>query len=106
MNNYSVSLDMDDLVLKKKQLDEKYDELVNLFKNYGKMLDETKAIYDTNSANYFRKVAGEYMDYALVKMEQEFKGYIDKLNNTINTYTDYNNLIASKVDKEKDNGVL
>lgn len=106
MSNYSVSLDMDDLVEKKKLIDVRYYELVEMFKNYQKMLEDTKEVYDTNSANYFRKVANEYMNYAVVKMEKEFKTYVDKLNDTIASYTDYGNLIASKVDKEKDNGVL
>ena len=106
MNNYSVSIDMNDLKEKKKLIDEKYSELVEMFKNYGRMIEETKEVYDTNSAKYFRRVASEYMDYSFAKLEQEFKSYVDKLNKTITSYTDYGNLIASKVDKEKDNGTL
>ena len=100
MNNYSVSVDIIDLKDKKKMLDEKYDELVKMFQNYKEMIDETKEIYDTESANYFRKVADEYMNIALSKLETDFKVYLDKLNDTIKSYTEYNNLIASKVNKE------
>lgn len=106
MANYSVFLDMDDLIEKKKLIDEKYSELVGMLKNYKEMIENTEAVYDTNSAKYFRRVASEYMDYSFVKLEQEFKSYVDKLNKTITSYTDYSNLIASKVDKEKDNGTL
>ena len=74
---------MDDLIAKKKLIDEKYYELIDMFKNYDKMLDDTKEIYDTNSAKYFRNVASEYMNLSLVKLDQEFKSYIDKLNDTI-----------------------
>ena len=98
-NAYGISVDMDDLINKRKMLGEKYLELVEMMKNYRQMLSDTKEIYDTGSANYFRKVADEYMNHALVKMEQEFKAYIDKLDGTINTYTEYNNLIAGKVEK-------
>ncbi len=101
MNNYSVSVDIDDLKNKKKMLDDKYNELVKMFQNYKEMIDGTKEIYDTESANYFRKVADEYMNIAITKLETDFKTYIDKLNNTINSYTEYNNLIASKVSKEQ-----
>ena len=105
-NNYVFFLDMDDLKNKRNLLNEKYYELVEMFKNYGKMLDDTKNFYDTESGKHFRKVADEYINYSLVKIESEFKAYIDKLDNAITSYIDYSSLIASKVDKEEKSGTL
>ena len=105
-DNYSISIDMDDLINKRKLLGEKCDELIGMFKNYGKMMDDTKAIYDTESANYLRKVSTEFLNLSLSKLENDFKGYINKLDNTIKSYSEYSNLIKETVEKVDKYGTL
>ncbi len=102
----NIFIDINDLTNKRKLLDEKYNELVEMFKNYGKMLDETKEIYDTESANYFRKVSTEFLNLALVKLNTDFKGYIDKLDNTIKSYSEYSNMVKKQVEKGDIDGTL
>lgn len=102
----NISIDMNDMKKKRDLLNEKYNELVKMFRNYGKMLEDTKTVYDTDSANYFRSVSTEFLNLSLVKLNSDFKGYLDKLNNTINSYTEYSNLIKEKVEKGDNNGKI
>ena len=101
---YDVSVNLDDLINKRKLIGEKYEELVVMFKNYQNKLDETKRIYDTGSANYFRKVADEYIKFLLIKMNTDFKPYIDNMDNIISAYKNYNKDVSTMIEKGDNNG--
>ena len=96
---YSVYVDIENIKLKKQQIDEKYNELVEMFKNYQKMIENTKEVYDTESAKYFRTIASEYMKIALIYLNNDFKICADKLNDVIKIYSETNESINKMVNK-------
>ncbi len=82
----SVVVDIKNLREKKKIIDEKYNELVEMFIKYQQMIEDTKQVYDTESAKYFRKIVKEYMEIAKIYLNNDFKLYIDKLDDIIEKY--------------------
>ncbi len=97
MNNYNVSVNIQSMHKIKKEIDQKYDELVEMFNNYQKLIEETKEVYDTVSANYFRNIASQYMEIAKIYLNNDFKLYADKLNDIINEYNTYIDIIDEKI---------
>ena len=87
--NNNILVDINDMRIKKKLIEEKYHELIEMIKTYKRMIDDTKNIYDTNSANYFRKIADGYIEQVEIYLNNDFKIYIDKLDDIIKEYSNY-----------------
>lgn len=86
MNNDIILFDIASISNTKTQMDSKYNELVGMVSKYKGMIEETKAIYDTESATLFRKVATMYAELLEKFLNDELKPYIDKLDEIKKAY--------------------
>ncbi len=76
----------------KKQMDDKYNELISMIDKYREMIDDTKSIYDTESATLYRTIANTYIDLVKKYLNNEFKPFIDKLDEIKGIYLNEINL--------------
>ena len=76
----------------KKQMDDKYNELISMIDKYREMIDDTKSIYDTESATLYRAIANTYIDLVKKYLNNEFKPFIDKLDEIKGIYLNEINL--------------
>ena len=59
------------------------------------MIEETKNIYDTNSARYFRNSVLNYMDVVSAKIDIEIDSQIDILDTIEKQYSEMLNIIST-----------
>ena len=80
----------------KKLIDENYNELVSMIDKYKGMIDDTKNVYDTESANLYRKIADAYIDLVKKYLNTDFKPFVDKLDEIKDIYLrEYNTIFES-----------
>ncbi len=104
-NGYNVIVNTGDIKNKQSLINKKYDELYEMVKTYQKMIDETEAIYDTNSGKEFRLVAHRYLDIVLLYLNNDFKEYANKLNSILDVYGDFYNVTGITVGKSDNDEV-
>ena len=97
----NVILEINSISNTKKQIDDKYSELVSMINKYEEMIEDTKNIYDTESATLYRKIAVSYIDLVHKYLNNEFKPFIDKLDEIKNVYMDEFNAISESVQGEE-----
>ena len=80
----------------KKQIDEKYSELISMIDKYKEMINDTKNVYDTESANLYRTIADAYIDLVKKYLNTDFKPFVDKLDEVKDIYLrEYNTIFES-----------
>lgn len=80
----------------KKQMDDKYNELISMIDKYKEMIDDTKSIYDTESANLYRTIADAYIGLVKKYLNTDFKPFVDKLDEIKDIYLrEYNTIFES-----------
>ena len=92
-----LTVDIGSIANTKKVMDEKYNELISMISNYKKTIEDSKAIYDTESASLYRKIAINYVDLIENYLNNDFKPYIDMLDEIKNIYIDEYNAIAKSI---------
>lgn len=97
----NVILEINSISNTKKQIDDRYSELVSMINKYEEMIEDTKNIYDTESATLYRKIAVSYIDLVHKYLNNEFKPFIDKLDEIKNVYMDEFNAISESVQGEE-----
>jgi len=88
MNNKNVVIDIKSITETKQLMDSECDKLVGLLNKYKTMFEETKNIYDTESATLYRTIATKYIDYVLDYVNNTFKPYLGNLDDIKKTYID------------------
>jgi hypothetical protein len=88
MNNKNVVIDIKSITDTKQLMDSECDKLVGLLNKYKTMFEETKNIYDTESATFYRAIATKYIDYVLEYINNNFKLYLSHLDDIKKTYID------------------
>lgn len=88
MDNNIIRADINDIRCKKKMIEQKYHELLEIIKEYRKMVLETQNIYNTESARYFRNVVLNYMDIVPIKLDNEFMAYVNNLDDIVEKYSE------------------
>lgn len=92
-----LTVDIGSIANTKKIMDEKYSELVSMVNKYKETIENSKNIYDTESATLYRKVAIGYIEIVEKYLNNEFKPYIDKLDEIKGIYTDEYNAIRKSI---------
>ena len=64
------------------------------------MIEDTKNIYDTESAKYFRNVALNYMDIVPIKFDSDFLVYVDSLDDIVSKYSEVYHDIQKMIDSQ------
>lgn len=100
MNNTNVVVDIKSIASTKKMMDSDYTMLLDMFNKYKQMIEETKSIYDTESATLYRTVATGYLDLIEKYLNNDFKPYIDKLDEISNIYTNEFNAVSQSIGGE------
>ena len=90
-------VDINSIGSTKKIMDGKFTELLAMIDKYKTMIENTKNIYDTESATLYRKVALEYIELVQKYLNNNLKPYIDKLDEIKGVYVDEYNAIASSI---------
>ena len=99
MNGYNIVVNSNDIKNRQVLINQKYDELYKMVQNYQKMIDDTEAIIETKSAKQYRLIAHRYLDIVLLYLNNEFKEYINKLDNVINLYSEFYDIEKNVVGK-------
>ena len=86
MKNNILIVDTNTLEKTKKIMDKCYEELVTMINTYKKMIDDSKSVYDTESATIYRKIADGYAELILKYINNDFKPYIDGMDDIKNAY--------------------
>lgn len=97
MIDKNVVLEINSISNTKKQMDDKYNELISMMDKYKEMLEDTKNIYDTESATLYRKIGVSYVDLVEKYLNTEFKSFIDRLDEIKKVYQDEFNAISESV---------
>lgn len=100
MDSRNVVIDIKSIESTKKIMDSNYITLLEMFKKYKEMIEETKSIYDTESATLYRTVATGYLDLIEKYLNNDFKPYIDKLDEISGIYTSEFNAVSQSVGGE------
>lgn len=97
MKDGFLTVDITSISNTKKIMDEKFTDLLSMVNHYKDIIENTKNIYDTESATLYRKVALGYIELVQKYLNNELKPYIDKLDEIKNIYIDEYNAIANSV---------
>lgn len=97
MNDDVFNIDIFSIANTKKIMDEKCSELLSMINHYKDVVDNTKNIYDTESATLYRKIAFQYIELVQRYLNNDLKLYIDKLDEVREIYFDKYNAINDSV---------
>jgi hypothetical protein len=100
MNDKIVSLNIDSFTNTKSQMDDKYNELVKIVSKFKEMIEDSKNIYDTDSASIYRTIALAYSNLVEKYLNNEVKPYIDSLDKIKNVYLDELNALISSLEEK------
>ena len=92
-----LTVDIGSIANTKKIIDEKYSELVSMVNKYKDTIENSKNIYDTESASLYRKIAINYIEIVEKYLNNEFKPYVDRLDEIKSIYTDEYNAIRKSI---------
>ena len=92
-----LTVDINSIESTTKLMDDRFNELVNMISKYKEMIEDTKNIYDTESATIYRKIALGYIELIERYLNNDFKPYIDKLDEIRGIYIDEYNSISKSV---------
>lgn len=92
-----LTVDIGSISNTKKLMDGKYNELLSLINKYKEIIENTQKIYDTESATLYRKVALGYIEIVQKYLINDFKPYIDRLDEIKSIYIDEYNAIAKDI---------
>ena len=97
MDNKNIVIDVNSIATTKLLMDSECDKLISLLNKYRGMFEETKAIYDTESATLYRTIATKYIDYMIEYINNNFKVYVNSLDDIKKTYVNEINTLSSKI---------
>lgn len=86
MNNKNIVIDVNSIDKTNQLMNSECDKMIALLNKYRGMFEETKAIYDTESATLYRTIADKYLDYMIEYINKNFKVYVNNLNDINNIY--------------------
>lgn len=97
MNNKDIVIDVNSITKTNQLMNSECDKLIDQLNKYREMFDETKAIYDTESATLYRTIANKYIDYMIEYINNNFKAYVNKLNDINNIYKSEISALSEKI---------
>ena len=92
-----LTVDIGSIANTKKLMEDEFNELVSLINIYKTKIENSKNIYDTESGAMYRKIANGYVELVENYLNNDFKPYIDKLDEIKSIYIDEYNEILREV---------
>ena len=97
MDDKNIVINLDSINSTKQLMDSECEKLLNMINQYKTMFEETKEIYDTDSAIFYRKIAVSYLELIENYINNNFKEYIDQLDDVRKIYQDEINAISKSI---------
>ena len=97
MDNKNVVIDIKSIESTKKILDDNYTALLELISKYKEMVEDTKRIYDTESGTMYRTLAISYLELIERYLNNDFKPYIDRLDEINKSYMSVFNDVSQSI---------
>ena len=98
MKDGILTVNIDSITNTKQAMDIMYNELLSMLNKYGDTIEDSKNIYDTESATLYRTVAISYVDLVKKYLDNDLKPYIDKLDEIKTIYLDEYNSISDNIE--------
>ena len=92
-----IKVHVDSIKSTRNNINADYNELLSMIRKYQEMIEDTKKVYDTDSATLYRKIAIEYAKYVEYYLRNDFKEYVDKLAKIEEIYLNENALLESRI---------
>lgn len=92
-----IKVDVNSIKTTRESMNSDYNELMSMLQKYQRMIEDTKKVYDTESATLYRKIAIEYAKYVEYYLKNDFKEYVDKLAKIEEIYLNENALLESRI---------
>ena len=97
MKENVLTVDISSIATTKKIMDEKFAELLIMIDKYQTIIENSKNIFDTESATLYRKVSLSYIELVQKYLNNELKPFIDRLDEIKGIYIDEYNAIATSI---------
>lgn len=97
MKENVLTVDISSIATTKKIMDEKFAELLLMIDKYQTIIENSKNIFDTESATLYRKVSLSYIELVQKYLNDELKPFIDRLDEIKGIYIDEYNAIATSI---------
>lgn len=81
-----LNIDINSIDKTKKNMINKCNELIEMFNNYKKIVDDSKKIYDTDSGNLYRTIVEQYTNLIISFINNDFIPYVNSLDEIENIY--------------------
>lgn len=92
-----IKVHVDSIKSTRNNINADYNELLSMIRKYQEMIEDTKKVYDTDSATLYRKITIEYAKYVEYYLRNDFKEYVDKLAKIEEIYLNENALLESRI---------
>ncbi len=93
----NIRFNIDSIKKTKNDISINYYDLLALFKEYLKMIDDTKSVCDTETSKYFRMAVSEYLIQEIKRFNNEFKDLFTIMDDTCHHYNDELNKIDLQI---------
>ncbi len=101
MNNMNVVIDINSIKETKELMESECNQLIEMINKYKEMFSDTKKIFDTESAFIYRELANLYLDYVLNYIKNDFKVYLDSLDDIKKQYLDEISEVTKEIEGDE-----
>ena len=93
----NIIADIDSIISTKESMDGYYNELLSMINMFQEIIEDTQNIYYTESATLYRKIAINYIESVRNYINNDFKEFIDRIDEVKKIYIDEYNRMDSFV---------
>lgn len=93
----NIIADIDSIISTKESMDGYYNELLSMINWFQEIIEDTQNIYYTESATLYRKIAINYIESFRNYINNDFKEFIDRIDEVKKIYIDEYNRMDSFV---------
>ena len=93
----NIIVDIDSIISTKESMDGYYNELLSMINMFQEIIEDTQNIYYTESATLYRKIAINYIESVRNYINNDFKEFIDRIDEVKKIYIDEYNRMDSFV---------
>lgn len=97
MNNKNIYVNFQSMIEVKQKMDDGCNELISILNHCKQLFDETKRIYDTESGDMYRQAAIDYLKTIEEYINDNYRAYINYLDNIRKLYMDEVNKISISI---------
>ncbi len=93
----NIIADIDSIISTKESMDGYCNELLSMINWFQEIIEDTQNIYYTESATLYRKIAINYIEFVRNYINNDFKEFIDRIDEVKKIYIDEYNQMDSFV---------